>query len=72
MEFKSQVGQDAWVCRMLGNKTNGYFIYIGAHDGITLSNTYTLEKEFEWTGICVEPAVNRPPGLRRPACRTAD
>jgi len=58
MEFKSQAGQDQWVCRMLGNKTNGYFIDIGAHDGISLSNTYTLEKEFEWTGICVEPAVN--------------
>ena len=55
--FRSQVGQDEWVCRMLGNKRNGYFVDIGANDGITLSNTYYLEKELGWTGICVEPAT---------------
>ena len=37
------------------NKQNGVFVDIGAHDGITLSNTYFFEKSMGWTGICVEP-----------------
>ena len=34
---------------------NGVFVEIGAHNGITFSNTYFFEKELGWTGICVEP-----------------
>ena len=33
---------------------NGYFIDIGALDGVTMSNTYLLETRYDWTGICVE------------------
>ena len=36
-------------------KKNGFFIDIGAHDGISLSNTYLLEQEYGWKGICIEP-----------------
>lgn len=56
MEFKGQVGQDKWVCEKLNHKRNGYFMDIGAYDGIKLSNTYYLEKEMEWDGVCIEPA----------------
>ena len=34
---------------------NGFFIEIGAYDGITYSNTYNLEKNKKWTGLLVEP-----------------
>lgn len=34
---------------------SGVFIDIGAHNGITFSNTYFFEKELGWTGICIEP-----------------
>ena len=34
---------------------DGYFIELGAYDGITLSNTYLLEKKFKWKVICIEP-----------------
>ena len=27
----------------------------GKTDGINLSNTYLLEKKYDWTGICIEP-----------------
>lgn len=37
------------------NKIGGIFVDIGAHDGITLSNTYFFEKYLNWTGICFEP-----------------
>lgn len=52
---KSQINQDVTVLDYFKNKKNGYFIEIGANDGITLSNTYLLEKYFDWKGICVEP-----------------
>ena len=37
------------------NKPNGIFLDVGAHDGISLSNTYFFEKNLNWTGICFEP-----------------
>jgi FkbM family methyltransferase len=53
-KFYSQVGQDKWVCEYFNYKRDGYFLDIGAADGIDLSNTYYLEKELGWIGICVE------------------
>jgi len=51
----SQVGQDYWVYGSAFNEMeNGFFLDIGAHDGIFLSNTYLLEKRYHWTGICIE------------------
>jgi FkbM family methyltransferase len=55
----SQLGQDLEVIKFYKSKRNGYFIEIGASDGIELSNTYLLEKEYDWKGICVEPIPNR-------------
>jgi len=54
MKFTSQVGQDKWVCEELNYKKDGYFLDIGSHDGVWYSNTYCLEKELNWSGICVE------------------
>jgi len=51
----SQSGQDAFVISYFNNKRNGVFVDIGANDGKTLSNTFYLEKELGWTGICFEP-----------------
>jgi FkbM family methyltransferase len=52
---KSQLNQDINVLNFYNHKHNGFFVEIGASDGINLSNTYLLEKEFNWRGICVEP-----------------
>jgi FkbM family methyltransferase len=52
----SQVGQDSWVFgEAFNGKRQGYFLDIGAADGVTDSNTYLLEKRFDWHGICIEP-----------------
>lgn len=55
----SQLGQDLKVLEQLENKQNGYFVEIGASDGILLSNTFLLEKNYQWKGICVEPLPSK-------------
>lgn len=55
MTTYSQLNQDVDVIKFYKNKENGFFIEIGANDGINLSNTYLLEKNYNWKGICVEP-----------------
>lgn len=55
MPYNSQIGQDAWVESVLGPKKNGFFVELGACDGIYYSNTLYFEKEHNWTGLCIEP-----------------
>jgi len=55
-DSKSQIFQDLFVINELDYLNNGFFIEIGAANGIDLSNTYLLEKNFNWDGIVVEPA----------------
>ena len=37
------------------NFSDGFFIELGAHDGITQSNTFYYEKKYNWKGILIEP-----------------
>jgi FkbM family methyltransferase len=53
-EFKSQFNQDKNVLEVYNNKHNGFFVEVGAYDGIESSNTYVLEKLYGWSGICIE------------------
>jgi FkbM family methyltransferase len=39
------------------NKKNGFFIELGANDGLFQSNTAFFEKEMEWHGILIEPSL---------------
>jgi len=57
--YKSQYNQDKILNDIFfKNKKFGIFLDIGAHDGITLSNTFFYEKYLEWTGLCIEPIPN--------------
>ena len=38
------------------NYFNGFYIEMGAHDGIFNSNTYYYEKNLNWNGILIEPS----------------
>jgi FkbM family methyltransferase len=38
--------------------TEGYYLEIGANDGISQSNTNFLERRFGWRGILIEPVPN--------------
>ncbi len=55
MEYYSQHGQDHYIDDLLRHKQDGFFVDIGALDGIAISNTYFFEKYRGWTGICIEP-----------------
>ena len=53
---RSQLRQDLFVLSQLNFKKKGFFVEFGAADGFKLSNTYILEKNFNWKGIISEPA----------------
>lgn len=54
--YFSQVGQDKFLNEeIFKNKEHGVFIDIGAHDGISYSNSYYFERNLKWNGICIEP-----------------
>ena len=40
------------------NFDSGYYVEIGAHDGINNSNTFFYEKYKKWKGVLVEPSFN--------------
>jgi FkbM family methyltransferase len=70
----SQLGQDLWVLEKNNGKQNGFFIDIGAYDGVYHSNSYLLD-QLGWSGICVEPSSkynelkkNRPRSINDDAC----
>lgn len=54
LESYAQIGQDAFVLNLLQYKTNGLFLDIGAGPPKFISNTYLLEKKYNWAGISVE------------------
>jgi FkbM family methyltransferase len=54
--YKSQCLQDIYLDRwVFGGMREGIFVDIGAHDGVTFSNSYFFEKARGWSGVCVEP-----------------
>ncbi|NOT00377.1 MAG: FkbM family methyltransferase [Phycisphaerales bacterium] len=52
--YRAQFGEDRILDQVFRGRTDGYFIEVGAYDGVTLSNTYRLES-LGWHGILVEP-----------------
>lgn len=57
MESYSQIGQDYFAYKiLLENKTpyKGYFIDVASGDPIRGNNTYSLEKNYDWTGLLVD------------------
>lgn len=56
MKFYGQNNQDNYLyLNFFKNKKNGFFIDVGANDGLQLSNTLFFEQFLGWTGICIEP-----------------
>lgn len=56
-KYFSQAGQDKIIREFFfKNKKNGFFVEIGAFDGIQGSNCYHFEKFLNWDGIALEPS----------------
>lgn len=69
MTYYSQCGQDSFLdMKIFKGFKGGYFVDVGAHDGIAINNTLFFEKHHGWKGINIEPmsdvydrlVVNRP------------
>jgi len=65
MSYNSQIGQDQWVHSVIGDKTDGYFVELGACDGLYFSNSLYFERTHGWKGICIEPNDNYIENLRK-------
>lgn len=66
---RSQLGQDVFAYLASGRSRGGFFVEFGAGDGINLSNTALLEREFGWVGILAEPNPDYHANIQ--ACRSA-
>ena len=54
--FHGQYGQDqTFHEELFGGRKGGVFVDVGAHDGVSFSNTLFFERELGWRGLCVEP-----------------
>lgn len=69
--FRAQNGEDRWLDEYFGHKRSGFFVEVGAYDGVNLSNTYHFE-QLGWNGLLVEPDPERAARCRasRPGSRT--
>ena len=55
--FASQSGQDKIIKNsFFRSKKNGYFVEIGAFDGVLGSNCIHFEKSMNWEGLAIEPS----------------
>jgi FkbM family methyltransferase len=53
---RAQHSQDLVALSINNFKREGFFVEFGATNGVDISNTYLLEKNYGWTGILAEPA----------------
>jgi hypothetical protein len=54
IKFQGEFFQDMIAYLYLQKRENGFFVDIGANDGLIGSNSYIFE-QIGWKGICVEP-----------------
>jgi len=67
--FYSQCNQDEYLeTNIFKGYKNGFYVDVGAHDGVSINNTLYFEKNNNWNGINIEPiktvfdnlVINRP------------
>jgi hypothetical protein len=58
----SQIGQDNIVSSLCERKNGGFFVDIGCGFPTYISNTFLLENEYNWSGICLDIEDQQDPG----------
>ncbi len=58
LRFPSQFGEDLLLWDLFDGRLDGFYIEVGAHDGVTDAVTYPFEA-VGWTGLLVEPMPSR-------------
>lgn len=48
---------DTKLDKLFKHKKNGFYIELGANNGLTQSNSAFFEKNRNWTGILIEPSL---------------
>ena len=68
--YYAQYGEDYAILRFFENMRGGYYVDVGAYDGLLQSNTAKLHLDYDWQGVCIEPnpstfveLVNNRPGV---------
>lgn len=66
----SQLWQDYFAASLSNCKRSGFFVELAANDATEHSNTFWLERELGWRGLCIEPLQKHWPQLlrKRPNC----
>jgi len=69
--FYSQCGEDVYLAsKYFNNYKNGFFIELGAMNGVEYSNTKYFEDSLNWTGILIEPTTQYEMLVKnRPNCK---
>ena len=52
-KYYAQCGEDRWIDENLSLPESGFFVDVGAGDGVTSSNTLTFEQR-GWRGLCID------------------
>jgi hypothetical protein len=69
--WSGQFDQDRWVAEdVYSSMRDGYFVELGANNGLLYSNTVELERRYGWRGLCIEASWSKFAELQanRPLC----
>lgn len=55
VRYYAQYGEDYALLRFFEEMHGGYYVDVGAYDGLLQSNTATLALHYGWQGVCIEP-----------------
>ena len=59
--WHSQAKQDELVHRLLHRKRSGFFVDLATNHPVRISNTRALERDFGWSGLCIEANPRQAP-----------